>query len=133
MKLIVHDIRIKPLNPLVNSTVQVGKPEDRDYVTSYAIQNQGRNSVMRIAGPEGQPYIEIRPGDPAYVHGVEWPCVIRNTLTISFVEENQQQWTAAGTRPAVDTGNTDVNEVDALVHRGILVENFVNISDSCLT
>lgn len=131
MELIVHGIRMKPLNTRTNSTVQVGKPEDKNFVTAYSIQNIGRNSVMRISGPEGNPYIELRPGDFPFRVGGDWPNVMRNTLTIVFVEENQQQWTAAGTRPAVNPASTTPTDPEALIHSGVLVEEFVDISMSC--
>lgn len=132
MQLIVHGLRMKPLNPnTTNSTVQVGKPEIGNLVTSYSIQNIGRNSVMRIAGAEGNPYVELRPGDLPFTVGVEWPGILRHTLTVTFVEENQQQWTAAGTRPAVNPASTDPIDPEAVIYSGVLVENFVNPTEKC--
>lgn len=126
MEVTVHGTRFKPLNTRTNSTVQVGKPEDGDFVTAVFIQNTGRNSVMRIAGPEGNPYIELRPGDVPFTVGTIWPGALRLTLTITYVTVNQQQWTAAGTRPALDPGSTDPNDPAAVIHGGVMLENFVN-------
>lgn len=123
-RLIIHDLRTRNLGPEDNAHLKIGRKAVDDYVTSFSIQNQGRNSVLQIWKDGNK--IELRPFEPPFTVGVEWPCILDTSLTLVWVEENQMQFPSDGSaRASVDTAPVDVSAEDALYHNAVLVETFV--------
>ena len=121
---------MRSLNPKMdNQAVQVGKPESGNYVTSFQLENQGQNSLMRIQ-QDGCSF-ELRPGDAPFHIDADWPGVLRTNLLITFETENQQQYLADGTRPDVDPDETDRSEPDCIFHKATAMEVFVNPDYLC--
>lgn len=115
---------MRDLNPAMdNQAVQIGKPEERNYVTSFQIENQGRNSLMQIR-QDGCCFY-LRPGDAPFNVDCDWPGVIRTNLIITFGEENQQQYAADGTQPATDAAETDRTQADCIFHKATIMETFI--------
>jgi len=130
MDLIVHSINMRSIVPQQdNSTVQVGKPDAGNFVTSFFIENKGRNSLMLIKSNGCT--VELRPGDVPLTFGVEWPGVLRCSFDILFETENQQQYPATGARDSVNEAETDITALDAVFHSGLIVETVINQNYIC--
>lgn len=130
-KLIVHSTRMRSLDPgMDNVAVQIGKPEVGDIVTGFMLENQGKNSLVKIR--QDGLYLELRPGDAPITVGTEFPSVLRTTLYVTFEPENQIQFDANGDRSDIDPAETDPAEPDAVVHHAVLFETFVDLNfDIC--
>lgn len=122
-KLIVHGTRFRSITPGDNTDIQIGRPKQGDIVTGVMIENQGRNSLLKI-WQDGK-YIVLRPFETPFTIGVEYPACFDTTLKFIFEVENQQQYDAAGSRAAVDEAETDISQLDAVYHNAVLVETFV--------
>lgn len=130
-KLIVHTTRMRSISPEAdNVAVQVGRPEVGDYVTSFMLENLGKNSLIKIR-QDGM-YLELRPGDAPITVGVEWPSVIRTNLKVTFEAENQQQYNASGARPPLNPAENDMSQPDAIFHSATMFEVVVDLNTNVL-
>jgi hypothetical protein len=123
MNHVVHDIRGRNLNQSDNPHLKIGRRQADDFVTAFSIQNIGKNSVLKIIKDGNE--LLLRPFEPPFTIGVEYPSIIDCKLVIKFEAENQIQFEANGSRSAIDTAETVITEPDAVHHSATLFETFV--------